>query len=278
MNEKRNKSISLDKMQLMNNDIFVEVPFYGIDENMDIVVDKEHIALITKNHRFTGPLSEGTYSFYFDDNVNGKVIYISRTAKLSMPWGTKNRLKINDPNAGIKIEVGAKGEIEVQIEDSTKFYRELVLNEQTISVEHLKEFLSSHIPSEFMRMLLAYMSEKKVFCDELYGRQAELTKFIKNSLTKAFLLKYGLRIVAFTISELYVPREYMVVSNASKYEIKHPTGYCPGCGTEYFNNEHYCPKCGLFLVSKEYACSKCGKLNILGAKFCSRCGNPLNVK
>ena len=77
-------------------------------------------------------LNSGSYEVFEDKsrrkckNSAVEVIYLSKTARLKVMWGTKTRFDFRDPETDVPVKLGAHGEFEVQISNPRKAYMVLI--------------------------------------------------------------------------------------------------------------------------------------------------------
>lgn len=124
-----------------NQTLFYEVALSGkMPSDTKIIVPPTHTLLFVKDGKMQSALEAGIYEIYdktkgfwiFKQKVKDwtslKAIYISKTAKVRIYWGTNenNVIKYVDSKLGYPIDLRCFGHLEVKVLDAKKFYLEIV--------------------------------------------------------------------------------------------------------------------------------------------------------
>ena len=208
-------------------------------------------------------------------NVSVEVIFLSKTARLKVMWGTKTRFSFRDPETDVPVKVGAHGEFEVQISNPRKAYMVLIGAEDEYTVQDLKERLATRMLSKVEPAIAGAMRSGGLTFDRMSEHKDEIAQSVLPVLSKMFEEDYGLKMFSFTIASVVISDEDIAAIEEERKSRHISAGICPYCGAPYSAGDKFCSACGK-PVSAKKACPKCGKLNEGGAKFCSACGEKLD--
>ena len=182
-----------------------------------VVVPPTHTAIIIKNGLIADVCNEGEYPLYSKKNSSPqkevrtlKVLYISKTAKVTVNWGTKphQRIPYVDPKIGKPVSVGAFGIMEVRVCDPRKFYLELVANfGQTYSIEDLQERIRTKAVDDTIRTIGKVLNERKLSYVEFNSSKYEMQEQVGELLSGKFSDEYGFEVKSFIIESINIPDE-----------------------------------------------------------------------
>ena len=209
------QSISCDSQ---NSVLFRKYPLKEFDAKTKIIVPDTHNAIIVKDGIALETLTSGKY-YLFDkkkgilkdiqniDDIEIFIIFVSKTAKLNILWGTETKYDMRDPITGAAIQLGASGEFEVQISNPRKAYLELIGLEDHFDTDMLKNRLQGRLLAEIQYRIANAMNEKKLSYDRLGEILLPMSNEILPHISKMFEEDYGLRIFSFTISRVVLEGE-----------------------------------------------------------------------
>ena len=115
-----------------NEELFKRFSVTDLPADAKIIVPETHNAILLKDGMMMDTLNSGSYDIFdskkkkHDPNITVEVIYMSKTAKLKVNWGTRTQFDLRDTETDVPIKVGAHGEFEVQICNPRKAYLELI--------------------------------------------------------------------------------------------------------------------------------------------------------
>lgn len=259
-----------------NTELFRRVSGENLDPDARIIVPETHNAIFIKDGVLMDTLNSGSYEVFEDKsrkkckNSVVEVIYLSKTARLNVLWGTKTRFDFRDPETDVPVKLGAHGEFEVQISNPRKAYMVLIGAENSFTVQDLKDRLSLRMMSKVEPAIARAMREGGLSFDRVSEHKDEIAQAVLPELSKMFDEDYGLKIFSFTIAGIMVSDEDIAAIRAARAEGKQKNAVCPHCGAAVSSEDKFCPACGQPVAGK--LCKKCGKLNSVDAKFCSDCG------
>ena len=74
------------------------------------------------------PLLEKTFKFPTDKEgvFHSEIYFINKTVQMGIKWGTPEKVRFIDPLTGVPLEIGASGEMNLQVSDSRKLLVKLV--------------------------------------------------------------------------------------------------------------------------------------------------------
>ncbi len=313
MGKKQTTIIGLDELDITNNDLFTRKSCTDLDKDAQVIVEETHSAILIKDGEMVNTLSGGRYPIYEKKDkhiLKVDVIYMSKTAKLKVFWGTINKLNVKDPQTNLTIEVGANGEFEVQIKEPRKFYLELVGADKTFTVDKLKERLQGRVLNEIEPLIAKTMREENLAYYDLAEKKQIIAKNIMPELVKMFEREYGLTMFSFIISKIFIPQEYIdkiekELANRKAEEKAEKTAKEYAAELERLadkqwerelllkqledkNYEKYLEVCKILgwesrgrsesKSSNNTFCTECGHQVHPGDKFCPGCGKPVGKK
>ena len=208
------QSISCDAKS--NNVLFRKYEIKEFDAKAKIIVPDTHNAIIVKDGIALETLPAGKYYLFdkkkgifkdkeiSDDDLDIQVIFISKTAKLNIPWGTTDRFDMRDPITGAAIKLGASGEFEVQISNPRKAYLELIGQMDVFDTVKLQKRLLGRLLAKVQYHLANAMKEKNLSYDRLGEILLPMSEEILPHIAELFDKDYGLKVFSFTISRVLI--------------------------------------------------------------------------
>ena len=255
-----------------NNDkLFCRVAIDVLSPKISLIVPETHNAILIKDGQMLQTLSSGKYSladfvdFKADSESQFEVLFMSKTAKLKLLWGTAQKLVLFDEGTNETYHVGFSGDFEVQIGDPRKCYLYLVGTNEGLSAGDLQEM---------ELVVLDYIKEHHVPFNQLSVHKKEMAEKILISLSHKLQSEYGIAVFSFTISNIMFDSDDYVRLSALNKNEKSKSAFCPNCGAEVSEKAKFCSNCGKAL-SGEKVCPNCGEENPASAKFCQTCGQKL---
>ncbi len=263
-----------------NTELFKRICADEMDPDAKVVVPETHNAILIKDGILMDTLNSGSYALSDDKskrkrkNVSVEVIYLSKTAKLKVMWGTKTQFSFRDPETDVPIKVGAHGEFEVRISNPRKAYLELIGAEKEFTVQDLKDRLSMRMMNKVEPAIAGAMRSRGLTYDRMSEHKDEIAQSVLPELSAMFEDDYGLKIFSFTIGRVVISDEDIEAIEEARREGVKKERFCPHCGAALCAGDKFCSSCGNS-VADEKTCPSCGKKSGAGAKFCSGCGAKL---
>lgn len=208
---KKAKVIELEKDKTEETELFVRMPIEDYDSSTCILVDETHVAVLIKDGELQETLGYGKHPITINkkDCVKLEVVFIPKTTKMKMYWGTRNQFDFRDPNEDVLIKVGANGEIDVQIATPRKFFLELVGTKQNFSTDDLKEKVHGKLVMELEKIIADIMKRNKLSYDHMEENKSEISRLVKMEISKIFEREFGLKVVSFVINGIIIPKEHL---------------------------------------------------------------------
>lgn len=70
-----------------------------------------------------------------------EVYFVNKSVHMPMKWGTDSKVQYLEPTYGFPISIGASGEMNLRVEDSSKLLMKMVGTEEILDQEKVKIFL-----------------------------------------------------------------------------------------------------------------------------------------
>lgn len=295
-----------------NDVLFTKVSVEGYDSQTIVVVPDTHNAIIIKDGIALETLGSGKYYIFnkkkkeFIKELAGadfvEVVFVSKTLKLNINWGTTTQFDMRDPICNIPIKLGASGEYEVQICNPRKAYLELIGVDDRFDAEKLKNRLLGRLLSEVQYLIANVMQEKKLSYDRMGEVLLPISQEIFPHLKEMFEREYGLKMYSFTILRVIVNKEeqerintaHSIRADSMEKERLEEKMYQRQLDLTQLAREDYekylevCKIVGWPQKKKEdkkekepeeiKTCLNCGAELTPAAKFCKICGLPTDKK
>ncbi len=152
---------------------------------------------------------------------HAEVYFINKTVQLGMKWGTDSRVRFIDSATGIPLDIGASGEMNLQVSDSRKLLFKLVgttgglvskdiLSASTENTDKaqavLKGFFRAPLMTEIKSYLAAVIKEQQINIFEIDSHMSDLSNALHMRISPKFE-EYGLDIPQFYITNIALPED-----------------------------------------------------------------------
>lgn len=180
--------------------------------SLSAIVPPTHDALIIRNGAIVNQCSGGEFPL----TENGvtirtlKIMYVSKTVRVTINWGTqeKQRIPYRDPKIGKIVSVGAYGEAEVKVSDPSKFYLNLVSNfGDTFSIDNLQERIRTLVVDETVKAIGKVINEKKLSYVDFEPAKFDIQKEVGDYLSVKFTNTFGFEVFDFIIKNMNLAQE-----------------------------------------------------------------------
>lgn len=230
------------KTTYIKNDASNDVLFYKqtIDETVkksQILVGPTDVAFIEKDGMLLDVLEEGIHDVFdkksklfpfFQDKkckTGIDVIYMNKTLRSQILWGTPNYINAVDPHYTVPVEIGSSGELEIQINNPRKFYLELVGRDNEFTIKDLKKRLTQKIISQLEPNIITSLHDMDVSSEHLLLTKQAVEDNINEKLKTNFYKNYGINLVSFSISKMFITEQSVNnISNAKDKELRQENG------------------------------------------------------
>ncbi len=149
---------------------------------------------------------------------HAEVYFVNKTVQMSIPWGTPDRVHFIDPDTGAPIDIGASGEMNVQVSDAKKLLTKLVGTTSGISwgrpnaasdapfVHSLRMYFKPLIATIVRSNLAQIIKRDAIDILEIDERLDVLSNSLREKLAEGFE-EYGLTIPQFYVTNIAMPDE-----------------------------------------------------------------------
>ncbi len=262
-----------------NEKLFTRYVVKEINPKLTLIVPETHTAILIKDGQMLQTLTSGKYlvSKFLDEktDVNSfvEILFMSKTAKLKLLWGTSSKILMYDSTLQENYRVGLSGDFEVQIGDPRKCYLYLVGTSESLTADALQERLMSNVVSVLESVLVEYVEKNRVPFNQISVNKREISKLVLSKLSQKLMSEYGIAVFSFNIANIIIDEQDQKKLETLFRHDKHSNGLsCKHCGAALKETDQFCPVCGKQLPKK---CPNCHAENDENAKFCSACGTKL---
>ena len=136
-----------------NKQLFNRYKIENLSSRLTLLVPETHNAILIKDGQMLQTLSSGKYlvSKFVDVknevDSNLEVLFMSKTAKLNLLWGTAQKFLMYDANLQENYRVGMSGDYDVQIGDPRKCYLYLIGADNDLTTDDLQDRLQTTVVS-----------------------------------------------------------------------------------------------------------------------------------
>ena len=161
------------------------------------------------------PLLEKVYHLPTDTQgtFHSEVYFINKTVQMAIKWGTPDKVRFIDPLSGIPLELGASGEMNIQVSDARKLLIKLVGTMKGISWEEGPSF-SKSLQASF-RPLIAnavktnlplVIKNEAIDLLEIDEKLDNISQNLREKIVSGFE-EYGLTIPQFYVTNIVLPED-----------------------------------------------------------------------
>ena len=140
-----------------------------------------------------------------------EVYYINKTVNLDMKWGTSTPIPLEDPRYGIILNVGARGQYGISIQDSRLFVSRIIgaiPNGTTTNPIVIPRYFNGIINAKIKSVTASYMIQKQISFLEISQYLSELSMVFQEALTQEFD-RFGIELTNFFCESIAPrPEEY----------------------------------------------------------------------
>lgn len=147
-----------------------------------------------------------------------EVYFINKTVQMGIKWGTDSRVRFIEPRTGIPLDIGASGELNLQVYDSRKLLVKLVgttggLNRSMlVSADHTGSDVASNLRGYFRPLIMttvkanlsAAIKNQNINILEIDEKLEILSAELRNKISAGFE-EYGLFVPQFYVTNVSLP-------------------------------------------------------------------------
>lgn len=141
-----------------------------------------------------------------------EVYFINQTVQMSLKWGTDSKVRYLEPEYGVPLELGASGEMNLQVSDSRKLLVKLVGTMNGIAWEERGDNFTKSLQASFRPListavkshLTAAIKSRGINIFEVDEHLEELSAALRDSIMPGFE-EYGLTIPQFYLTTVVLP-------------------------------------------------------------------------
>ncbi len=265
-----------------NSELFCRECADALHAKAQVIVPETHTVLLIKDGVVSEALQPGRHDIFDTENglfrlkkdsdtASVDFVFVSKTAKLQMLWGTSSPIKTRDALTGVPVSIGVNGELEFRVKTPKKFYLELVGADTEYSVGKLKSRILSRLMNVIEPAIARSMREKRISYSEFAENKAALSDAIKESIAKMFDDEYGLELCSFSVNGAIISDADILAIERAR-DARRKGKVCAACGAVCGEDAKFCPECGSSLA--EPFCTECGARLAPSDRFCPQCGKP----
>ena len=296
-----------------------------------LIVSPGQVAIIVHNGKIEKICQEGTYkinsellpflknftkAFFGGNNPYPIEIYfINKRLKLDLLWGTSDPVKLIDPKYNIQINVRARGQLGVRLDNYQYFYQTLVgslMKGNYIDFKIIQTFFRGKINQIAKKRLSSFIINNRITYFEIDPRLDEIQSAMQEDIKSEFG-EFGFEVINLSIESINVPDEDLnklndILHKKAEYEQLGDTVYRTTRGYDVLegaanNNGGVGTMMGLGMgmnmanqangaasiippsqpsaapaapaAAATIRCPKCGKEISADSKFCPDCGTKI---
>ncbi len=220
-----------------NVQLFSRLAVQNFTAKTALIVPETHNAILVKDGQMLQTLSSGKYliSQFVDIKTeagsNLEVLFMSKTAKLKLMWGTANKFIMYDATLEENYKLGMSGDFDVQIGDPRKCYLYLVGADSDLTSSELQERLMSTVIAVLENVVMEYVEQKKVLFNQISVCKREISSQVQKQLNQKLMSDYGIAVFSFNIANIIIDDEDLDRLNKQYKQLKTTDKFvCRDCG------------------------------------------------
>ena len=161
------------------------------------------------------PLLEKLYKLPTDTEgtFHSEVYFINKTVQMAIKWGTPDKVRFIDPLTSVPLEIGASGELNLQVSDSRKLLLKLVGTMNGIAWGDQEGFTKS-VQNSFRPLIVnavrsnlpAIIKNQQIDLLEIDERVDDISADLRQKILPGFE-EYGLTIPQFYVTHIVLPED-----------------------------------------------------------------------
>lgn len=224
---KKNDAITLIKYDGSNDVLIWKYPIEDIKLGSKLIVHESQEVILFLDGEALKLLKQGAYIFgidlipivnihdgiakNFSDNIHAEIYFVNKTVQMSIKWGTPEKVRFLDPITGTPLELGASGEMNIQVSDSRKLLTKLSGTMRGISWDDNHGFAKSlqasfrpFIANTVKTNLPFVIKNELIDILEIDEKLELISDKLKNKIVQGFD-EYGLSVKQFYVNNIVLP-------------------------------------------------------------------------
>jgi len=211
----------LKKLDWNGNILFERLHFNESAEPFDLVVREDQAVAVLVDGRmldiFSGcacsPFQTKTTLFGNIIRTNNEIvdlIFMSKTAKQVIGWGTPKTFDIEYLNTGIYTQMGLAGKLEFRIKNPKQFYTELVGANTKATIEWVGERVRFRLLDIVAGAVARIVRINEIPFTRLIENNRIIAESLKGELAEMLSNDYGIELTAFVIENIHLPEKDLI--------------------------------------------------------------------
>lgn len=312
--------------------IVYKYPSEDLVYGTQLIVGEGQVAVFVKGGTICDVFNSGTYTldaknlpilksivnlpFGGKTPLSAEIYFLNISTKLDIYWGTSDPIQIIDPKYYTKLRVRAFGQMGLKINDSIKFFTELigvVGPAEIVKFDVIMDYFKGILVQKIKTIIANIIINEKISALEITARLDSISHLAKDKISAEFS-KYGLTAVNFFIKSINFPDEDFeeindILKSRAEFEIMGDNRYVTKRSFDVYDSaasndsgvagtiitSNVGSGMGIPLVNDivneistfinprsvidnaTVACPACNFQNPVNSKFCSECGSTLET-
>lgn len=133
-----------------------------------------------------------------------EVYFINKTEQMAIKWGTDSKVQFMEPTYQFPMEIGASGEMALQVSDSRKLLVKLVGTERVLSQSQLTTYFRAFLMAHLKTYLVQVIKERQLSIFEIDASLDSMSEDMKARLAEDFA-DYGIDLARFFVTTIVRP-------------------------------------------------------------------------
>ncbi len=229
LDRKTAKDLRYIKFEGDNDALFWRFTADVLNPDAEIIVPETHVVIYVKDGVLMDDLQGGRYpifdykkGIFFKRKVGAAsvdLVFISKTARLKVKWGTPTRFAFRDEFTDVLVHIGAYGELEMKVGNPRLFYKDLVASDRNFSIADLQERILQRLLSQIEPIVYQTLRDKHIPFEEITIYKNSLAQELLPAVDNLFK-DYGLEAVSFTISQISPTEEEIALLEEKRKELQ----------------------------------------------------------
>lgn len=142
---------------------------------------------------------------------SAEIYYINQTARLDMKWGTSTPIPLEDPKYGLILNIGARGQYGIRINNSRLFVSRIIgaiPNGSSANYMIISRYFNGLVNAKVKSVTAEYMNKKQISFLEISQYLSEISDVLKEVIDKEFD-RFGIEVLNFYCESIAPkPEEY----------------------------------------------------------------------